>query len=41
MEIIGVLVSAGIELIFFLVAGMYSAAFWISCENNVDNTLMF
>jgi len=32
-----VLVSAGIELIFFPVA----AVFWIQYEKNVDNTLMF
>ena len=34
----GVLVLAGTELIFFLVAGIL---LWIQYENNVNNTLMF
>ena len=32
-------VLAGIELIFFLVAGI--VLFWVQYEKNVDNTLMF
>ena len=34
-----VLVLAGIELIFFLVAG--TVLFWVQYEKNVDNTLIF
>jgi len=34
---VGVLVLAGIELVFLLVA----AVFWISYENNVDNSVDF
>lgn len=36
----GVLVSAGIELIFFLVVGMV-LCFLLKDENNADNALMF
>jgi len=35
--LLSVLVLAGVELIFFSVA----AVFWIYCEKNVDNTMMF
>ena len=35
------MVSAGMELIFFLVAGVVLCLSWIQYEKNVDNTLMF
>ena len=31
----------GWDRVNFFLSSWYSAVFWISCENNVDNTLMF
>ena len=31
----------GWDRVNFLLSSWYSAVFWIQCENNVDNTLMF